>query len=210
MSVVISKPRPLFRRALKESPAHPLGNRVLVREFPVESKSEGGLETPDVAKTRYFAGTLVAAGDQAADRLYDLGVEIGDEVWYGKYAGLIQEWQHITGPDDPACLHQSTWDYVAKTDPRWVGVGEPNDNLTLRECRACGTLKVTERMIVLSVDDIVLDVDLQERLESGLLVRRRGETADGRTRYYLERPPGRPDAFESPMQTDDETEEEAA
>lgn len=188
--MIISKPRPLFRRQLKESPAHPLGARVLVREFPVESKSQGGLETPDVAKERYFAGTLIAAGDQAADRLYDLGVELGDEVWYGKYAGLVQAWQHIVGPDKESCAHFGVWDFVPKTDPAWSLVGEPNENMELRSCRECSTLKVSERVIVLSVDDICLDVDLQARLESGAMVRLRGETQDGRTCYYITRESG--------------------
>lgn len=185
--VVISKPRPLFRRQLRNAPAHPLGNRVLVREFPVESKTEGGLVKPDVAKERYFAGTLVAAGDQAADRLYDLGVEIGDEIWYGKYAGLVQEWQHIVGDDKPLCPHDSAWDFVPQTDKRWKLVGEANENVKLRSCRSCETLLVTERVIVLSVDDMCLNVDLQLRLESGYMVRVRGADAEGRTRYVIER-----------------------
>lgn len=185
--VVISKPRPLFRRQLRNAPAHPLGNRVLVREFPVESKTEGGLVKPDVARERYFAGTLIAAGDQAADRLYDLGVEIGDEIWYGKYAGLVQEWQHIVGNDKTACPHEGAWDLIPHSDPRWKSVGEPNENIKLRSCRACETLMVTERVIVLSVDDMCLNVDLQMRLEVGEMVRVRGQDPDGRTRYVIER-----------------------
>lgn len=187
MKVVISTPRPLFRRHLRKAPAHPLGARVLVREFPVESKSEGGIDTPDIAKERYFAGTLIAVGDQAADRLYDLGVEMGDEVWYGKYAGLVQEWQHIVGEDKLACPHDGAWEFVPATDKAWELVGTPNENMRLRRCRSCETLKLTERVIVLSVDDICLDVDLELRLESGEMVRRRGKDDEGRTRYYIER-----------------------
>lgn len=188
--MIISKARPLFRRHLRMAPAHPLGERVLVREFPPESKSEGGIETPDTAKMRYFAGTLIAAGDQAADKLWDLGVEIGDEIWYGKYAGLLEEWHHIVGPDNPNCDHGGAWEFVPKDDTRWrANLGEPNENMTLRSCRACGdTLKVTERVIVLSVDDMVMDVDLQVRLESGEMRRVRDYDADDRTRYRIERP----------------------
>jgi co-chaperonin GroES (HSP10) len=193
----IRKPRPLFRRELRDGPAHPLGERVLVREFPIEGKTEGGLELADVAKERYFGGTLIAAGDQAADKLYDLGVEIGDEIWYGKYAGLVQEWQHIAGADNPKCPHDGSWDYVAKTDPRWKKIGiEPDDNVTLRACAACETLKVTERVIALAVDDLCLNVDLQARLESGEMQRERQETEDGRTRYVILRNGKRPDNFE--------------
>lgn len=187
MKVTISKARPLFRRELTRAPAHPLGERVLVREFPVSSKTEGGLETPDVAKERYFAGILVAVGDQAADKLWDLGVEVGDEVWYSKYAGLVEEWHHVVGPDDPKCPHDSAWEFVPKDDPRWGPVGEPNENMTLRACRSCGTAKLSERVIVMAADDICLDVDLQVRLESGEMERRRNIDGDGRTRYEIVR-----------------------
>lgn len=196
--VVISKPRPLFRAELTVAPAHPMGDRVLVREFPVESKTEGGLEKPDVAKEHYFAGTIVAVGDQAADRLYDLGVEIGDEVWYAKYAGLIQSWQHIVAAgNDPDCAHDSAWEFLPRSDPAWTAVGVPNENMELRACRTCGAKKLSERVIIMSVDDLCLNVDVQVRLERGELVRRRGEDADGRTRYYIERKHDRKDAFET-------------
>lgn len=195
--VVINRPRPLFRPELKTGPAHPFGDRVLVREFPVESKTEGGLEIADVAKQHLFAGTLIAVGDQAADRLYDLGAEIGDEVWYAKYAGVIQKWQHIVAAgSDPACEHRGAWEFVPKDDPVWSIVGEPNENMELRACRTCGAKKLSERVIIMSVDDIHLNVDVLCRIERGELVRKRGVTSDQKTRYYLERVP-RPDTFET-------------
>lgn len=198
MNVIISKPRPLFRRELKLAPAQPLGERVLVREFPIESMSEGGLEMPETARQRYFAGTLIAVGDQAADKLWDLGVEIGDEIWYGKYAGLIEEWHHIVGKDKHRCPHDGAWELVPKDDPRWQEIGAaPNDNMKLRACRACETLRVTERIVVLSVDDLVVDVDLQLRLEQGDMKRVRNEDAEGRTRYQIERLGNRGDSFET-------------
>jgi co-chaperonin GroES (HSP10) len=199
MSVVISKPRPLFRRELRWAPAHPLGARVLVREFPPETRSEGGIETPDVAKMRYFAGTLIAAGDQAADKLWDLGVELGDEIWYGKYAGLVEEWHHIVGPDNDKCDHSGVWELVSRDDQRFSReVGAPNENMTLRSCRTCGdTLKISERIIVLSVDDLVMDVDLQLRFERGERIERiRNQDADGRTRYEIVRHGDYMDGFE--------------
>lgn len=188
MKVIINKPRPLFRRQLKTGPAHPLGNRVLVREFPVESRSEAGLFKPDEAKEHYYAGTVIGAGDQAADKLYDLGVELGDEVWYAKYAGLLQEWSHIVGRDNRECPHDGAWEFVPNTETKkWGALGEPNENTKLRECRACGTLRLTERVIVMSVEDLCLDVDLLVRLETGEMVRKRGADDRGRTRYFIER-----------------------
>lgn len=202
MSVQVRRPRPLFRPELKDAPGHPMGERVIVREFPVESETEGGIQIAETAKQHYFAGTLIAAGDQAADKLYDLGAKVGDEVWYAKYAGLIERWQHIVSEPpavaDPACTHDASWDFVPKDDPAWATVadGKPNENMELRSCRTCGAKKLSERVLVLSVDDLVLNVDLQVRLESGVYTRHRGETEEGRTRYVIARPPGEDDCFE--------------
>jgi len=198
-TVKIRKPRPLFRAELKDAPAHPLGERVLVREFPVEAETEGGLALADVAKQHYYAGTLVAVGDQAADKLYDIGVEIGDEIWYAKYAGIVEKWQHIVADgNDPNCVHDSAWEFVPKDDPAWKTciTGEPNENMELRACRTCGAKKLSERVILLSVDDLALDVDLQVRLERGEVQRVRDVDSEGRTRYVLKRIAGHTDSLE--------------
>lgn len=195
---IISKPNPLFRPELRKAPAHPMGARVLVREFPVGSKTEGGIDVADTAKKRYMAGELIAVGDQAADKLYDLGCEIGDEVWYAQYAGLVEEWQHIVAEgSDTKCVHDTTWEFVPKTDKAWTElVGEANDNMQMRSCRGCGAIKLAERVLVLTVDDLILNVDVQARLERGDLRRERGEDADGRTRYFLSRKTDLDDSFE--------------
>jgi len=197
MKFVLSRPRPLFRADLRTGPGHPFGDRILVREFPVESKTEGGLEIADVAKQHLFAGTILSAGDQAADKLYDLGAEVGDEIWYAKYAGVIQKWQHIIKPGDKECDHPGAWEFVPRDSKLWRELGEPNENFELRTCRSCGAAKVSERIIVLSVDDIHLNVDVLERIERGELVRKRGVTDDGRTRYYIERAKRKEDSFET-------------
>ena len=148
---MIKKPRPLARLELKNAPAHPLGERVFVREQEPESVTEGGVVIPDDAKKTYFCGTLIAAGDQACDKLYDLGVEIGDEIGYGKYAGIVEEWQHIVKDGDKPCEHSGVWEFFSK----------PADtNIETRACRGCGALKIAEKIIALSVDDLIFDVDL--------------------------------------------------
>lgn len=173
-----------------------MGARVLVREFPVASQTEGGIAVADVAKRRYFAGELIAVGDQAADKLYELGCEIGDEVWYAQYAGLVEEWQHIVVDSKESCSHGSVWELVPRDDDAWKCVGEPNDNMQLRSCRSCGAKKLAERVLVLSVDDMILNVDVQARLERGELRRIRGTDPDGRPRYYMERVGNDNDSFE--------------
>lgn len=221
----IKKPRPLFRRHLRQAPAHPRGDRILVRELPPESVTEGNIQLADEGKERFMAGHLVAAGDQAADKLYDGGDEIGDLIMYAKYAGVVNEWQHIVGDDDLKCEHDgnrlivpmpsATLDALRggrdkealANAKKWEIAGGPNDNVTLRECVECGTLIASERMIVMSVDDIHLNVDLQERIEAGEVARYRGITDDERTRFYIKRLKPRPECFGGPEpETDDENE----
>lgn len=213
----IKNPRPLFRRILRQAPAHPAGERILVRELPPESVTEGGIALAEQGKERMMAGIIVTAGDQAADIMYDGGHELRDLIMYAKYAGVVQEWQHIVGDDDLRCAHDGGRDQVPAPSPtleglrasetamerkeretrarKWEIAGGAHDNVTLRECRACGTLILSERMILMSVQDIHLNVDLQERLETGAMIRYRGVDSDGRTRHYIKRLQRRPDCF---------------
>lgn len=197
----IKHARPLFRRHLRNAPAHPLGDRVLVWEFPPETITEGGIHRAEKAQKKYMAGILIGAADQAADKLRDIGVELGDEVWYAQYAGLLEAWHHIVGEDDTSCPHDSVWEIVPAKDPRWEPYGAPTEGRELRACRGCGTLKLSEPVYVMDVADLCLDVTLQERFERGELVRHRDEQVDGRTRYYLERVVPRPDSFETKGET---------
>ncbi len=199
----IKKPQAVFRRNLRLAPAAPRGDRVLVREMPPESMSEGGLAVADVAKERLFAGWIVAAGLKALDIMHDCDDQLGDQIMYAKYAGVVGEWKHIVGRDDLACAHDSVWDHVAKPSATLEGLGSkrdpeavrkwslvdggPNDNVTLRECRSCGTLMVTERVIVMNIDDIMLNIDAQERLEAGQTAVIPGVTEDGQTQHVIQR-----------------------
>jgi chaperonin GroES len=210
----IKKPQPIFRRNLRTAPAHPIDDRILVRENAPESVTQTGIAVPDSAKERAMNGVLIAVGDTAADYLYDRGIEVGDVVLYAKYAGVVEEWQHIVGPDDTDCEHDGAWDHVPRPSgtldalrggkdkdaiaaaKKWEMAGGNNENIELRECRACGTLRATERMIVMSCKDVLMDVDLQERLETGVMARYRGISEDtGQTRFYIRRLQPRPDCY---------------
>lgn len=199
----IKKAKSVFRRALRTAPAHPRGDRILVRAQAPESESEGGIAYAEKAKERPMVGWIVTAGLKALDVMYDNDDQIGDMILYAKYAGCVEDWKHIVGPDDVKCPHDGAKDYVpqpsavleglgSKRDPavdrKWACVpGGPTDNVTLQECRACGTLIVTERMIVMNVEDIMLNIDSQERLESGEISIVRGVDPDGRTQHVIER-----------------------
>jgi chaperonin GroES len=214
---ILKTAQPVFRRHLRLAPAHPIDDRILVRENKPKTKSAGGVIIPDTAADRCMNGWIVAAGDAAADYFYDRGIELGDMIHYAKYAGVVDEWPHIVGKDDINCDHDSVWEHVPMPSEtrealsgvdkesralrqKWETVGGPNENIKLRECRTCGTLQATERVIVMSCKDVLMSVDLQERLESGVMSRYRGkaENDDGSTvpRFYIKRNVERPEAFE--------------
>jgi len=68
----------------------PLDDRVLVEQGEAEEVTAGGIVLPDAAKEKPQRGKVIAVGP---GRLLDSGergkpsVKVGDEVFYGKYAG---------------------------------------------------------------------------------------------------------------------------
>ena len=63
----------------------PLADRVLVEPKEAETKTASGLFSPDTAKEKPQAGTVVAVGPGKKDEPMEL--KVGDKVLYGKYAG---------------------------------------------------------------------------------------------------------------------------
>lgn len=168
-----AKALPMFHPELRRAPGSPSGQRVYIRPFPPPSESDGGLEIPGIAQERPFAGTLLAMGLSAHDKAYDECAELGDEVWWGKFAGILEEWHHIVKDgSDPKCKH-GDWSYL-KT---------PGDRMQLRGCGLCGAHKLAEPIAVANYDDIITNVTRQVRLESGEIHLVRGQTADGKTNH---------------------------
>ena len=62
----------------------PLADRVLILPVEVEQKV-GGIIIPDTAKEKPQRGKVVAVGNGTMDE--DMILKVGDEVFYGKYAG---------------------------------------------------------------------------------------------------------------------------
>jgi chaperonin GroES len=68
----------------------PLDDRILVQQSEAEETTAGGIVLPDAAREKPQRGKVIAAGP---GRLLDSGergglsVKVGDEVFYGKYAG---------------------------------------------------------------------------------------------------------------------------
>lgn len=63
----------------------PINDRVIVKPFPAEQKTAGGLIIPDTAKEKPQKGEIVAVGPGKDGNL--MTVQVGDTVLYGKYGG---------------------------------------------------------------------------------------------------------------------------
>lgn len=72
----------------------PLDDRVLIEQSEAEERTTGGIVLPDTAKEKPQRGVVRAVGP---GKLLDSGergkmsVKVGDEVFYGKYAGTEVE-----------------------------------------------------------------------------------------------------------------------
>jgi chaperonin GroES len=68
----------------------PIGDRVVIKPAPEETKTKSGIVLPDAAKEKPSEGTVVAVG---TGRILDNGqkvaieVKVGDLVIYSKYGG---------------------------------------------------------------------------------------------------------------------------
>jgi len=63
----------------------PINDRVIVKPFPAEQKTAGGLIIPDTAKEKPQKGEIVAVGPGKEE--IKMTVQVGDVVLYGKYGG---------------------------------------------------------------------------------------------------------------------------
>ena len=68
----------------------PLQDRVIVRQSSAEEKTASGIVLPDSAKEKPTKGKVIAVGPGKLDdngRPMELGLRVGDTVYYGKYSG---------------------------------------------------------------------------------------------------------------------------
>ena len=78
----------------KKTKVQPLDDRILVEPLEAEDTTTGGIVLPDSAREKPQRGTVKATGP---GKLMDSGergemsVQVGDEVFYGKYAGTEVE-----------------------------------------------------------------------------------------------------------------------
>ena len=72
----------------------PLQDRVIVKQSEAEEKTKSGILLPDSAKEKPTMGKVIAVGPGKLDdkgKPMEVGVRVGDSVYYGKYAGTDVE-----------------------------------------------------------------------------------------------------------------------
>lgn len=158
-------------------PAAPRGHRVLARPNPPDKETDGGLVIPEIAMHRPNIGTIIHAGLNARDAFYDHGDQVGDVIWWGKFAGVIEEWDRIVevGKGHATCEHI------------WNRGPSPGDRMSAWDCGHCHSKRIAEPLIVLNHDDILCNVTLQRRIENGEVSQERGQTSDKRTQHFIDR-----------------------
>lgn len=157
-------------------PARARGSRILVKPIPQKEASDL-IITPDAHKMMANMGYIVDAGLVALDQMRDHGDEVGDEVWFGKFAGVMEEWDHL----------EDVTPKGAKCEHLWVRTAAPGPRTSKWICDTCKSTRLAEHILVMNVDDILCNVSLARRIDGGKMDIRRGNAADGRTQHYIDR-----------------------
>lgn len=101
---------------IPETPYAPMGKNVLVFRMPSETRTAGGLYIAETAQEPKPMGVLVAAGLAALDVLSDHLVEIGDVVWFGRFAGWEKEIQRDPEGKGKQILQMKVEDVLGSVD----------------------------------------------------------------------------------------------
>jgi chaperonin GroES len=84
----------------------PTDDRVLVNPCEADETTTGGIILPDTAREKPQRGVVIATGPGKlldSGKRGEMSVSVGDEVFYGKYAGTQVEF----GPDDYVVLREN-------------------------------------------------------------------------------------------------------
>lgn len=158
-------------------PACPNNDRIMIQPDHVKEETETGLIIPEIAQKRANFGTIIHGGLKARDMLHDNGHQIGDHVWFGQFAGVWEEWDHITKLGDIGnCKHED-----------WSRAPSPGDRMQAFTCSRCGAYRLKEPVLIMNVEDILANESLERRIESGDSGILPGKTADGVTQHFIAR-----------------------
>ena len=93
MKSTLDKIRDEHKGNVPPVPYLPSGEVVIVYRLPSEEMTPGGLYTPDEYQTPVSKGILVAAGLKARDIMADALIEMGDIVYFARFAGDEREFK---------------------------------------------------------------------------------------------------------------------
>lgn len=160
-------------------PAAPRAGRILCLPDPPKSESDCGLIIPDSAMVQAHYGTIIHAGLTARDAMYDHGDEIGDKVWWGKFAGVMEEWDRIIEDGKRPCpIEDHSWERVP---------GNHGKNVHRFSCMHCKSQRRVDLVVVMNHDDLLCNVTAERRRDAGKYTITRGKTATGSTQHFLDR-----------------------
>lgn len=97
-------------------PYLPQGKNVQVFRIPDQSVSAGGIIIPDTHSEPQPVGVLVAAGLAALDIMADNLIEVGDVVWFGRFAGWEREVSRIAEGKGVKVLQMKIEDVLGSVD----------------------------------------------------------------------------------------------
>ena len=109
---------------IPDVPYLPAGERVIVWRLPSEEKTAGGLYIPEAHGDLKSRGILLAAGLAARDVLADALIAIGDEVYFGKYAGTERQVERRESEKTPKILEMMVQDLGGSVEAVLIGDDE--------------------------------------------------------------------------------------
>jgi len=93
MKSKLDKVREQYKDQIPPIPYLPVGEVVLVYRLPSEEKTAGGLYVPEEHRSPVSSGILIAAGLAARDVMADSLIEVGDIVYFARFAGDEKEFK---------------------------------------------------------------------------------------------------------------------
>ena len=81
----------------------PLADRLLVKRVDTEPKTVGSIILPDSAKEKAQTGVVLAVGAGRRDttgKAIPMDVQVGDMIYFGKYAGTEADSDHLIIRED--------------------------------------------------------------------------------------------------------------
>lgn len=157
-------------------PAAPTGERIMVIADPPPEESQV-IVKPDDQKLRPHIGVIMHAGLGALDKMHDHGHEIGDRIWWGKFAGVFEEWDRITVETKKG----------AACDHLWTRQAAPMPHVKVWKCDHCESTRQCDAIGIMNVDDVLANESLERRIEGGSVGYKRGVLSNGKTQHVLER-----------------------